>query len=348
MRLKTFAFFTTAVLMLNMVGFASADTHDRKTKKRQSNALVALLPASDGVATFDAHRFFNTALPQILSKNQPLLSQVTTHLSDIESKTGIDLGKFDSVVVGLGISKSGAKKCTIDPVAIARGDMSSGALVSIAKLASNGTYREEKYGERTIYVFSTTAAAKTTTANGPKLASMLGGALDSLTREVAVTALDDKTLVFGSLARVHETLDARSQVSPEVVSLLSARESAVATFAFRAPDGMSTLLPLENDELGANIDSIRFVSGTMDVDATGATLQLIAKTLKPEQAKKLYDTIDGLKMLGKAFLGNSKRADQRIYGKLIENLKLGVRGNTVSLDLLFPQADIDVMIAAVR
>ncbi|MEP6944832.1 MAG: hypothetical protein ABJA02_02865 [Acidobacteriota bacterium] len=345
---KAFAFFTAAILLLNTVAFASADTHGRKSKKRDSNALVALLPASDGVATFDAHRFFNSAMPQILSKNQPLLAQITAHMTEIETRTGIDLKKFDSLVVGLGITKLAPKKFTVDPVAIARGDIRAGALISVAKLASNGTYREEKYGERTIYVFSTEAAAKTAAAKGPQAASMISGALDSLTHEVAVSALDDNTLVFGSPARVRETLDAKTQVSPEVVGLLSAKESSVVTFAVRTPEGMSSLLPLENDELGNNIDSIKFVAGTMDVDAAGAAMQVTARTARPEQAKNLYDTLDGLKMLGKAFLGGSKRADQQVYGKLIENAKIGLRGSTVTLDLIIPQADIDVMIASVH
>lgn len=350
MRSRIFALFSAAVLLLNLVGFAAADTRGNKRKKRQSNALVALLPASDAVATLDSRRFFSDAMPQILSANQPILAEIIKHVDEIEAKTGIDLRKFDSVAVGMAMTNITGKKMDFHPVAIARGDLRSGALIAVAKLASNGTYREEKYNERSIYVFSAKDVMQKTSAKAStsKVASTIGQALDGLTREIAITALDDNTLVFGSLARVRETLDAKTHVSPEVTSLLSVKESSILTFAMRTPAGMSALLPVENDELGNNVNSIRFMSGSMDVAATGTSLQVIAKTVKPEQAQGLYDTLDGLKLIGKAFLGSSKRADQRVYARLVESARIAVKGNTVTIDLLVPQADIDTMLGTVK
>jgi hypothetical protein len=350
MRSKVFAFVSAALLLLNMAAFAAVDTHNRKAKKRQTNPLVALLPASDAVATLDSKRLISEAMPQILSANQPMLDRIMGQVNDIESKTGIDLKKFDSVVIGMSVSKVGPKNFKFDPVAIARGDVKSGTLLAVAKLAANGAYREEKYGERTIYIFTAKEVIKKTTAKTGKadIESMIGDTLDGLTQEIAVSALDANTLVFGSLARVQQTLGGKSHISPEVTALLPVTETAVIAFGMRTPDGMSSLMPLENDELGKNIDSIRSLSGSMEVTAAGTTMQMSAKTAKAEQAKSLYDTLDGLKMLGKAFLGGSKRADQRIYARLIESAKIDVRGNVVTLDLLVPQADIDTLIGAVK
>lgn len=350
MRSKVFAFVSAFVLLLNMAAFAGADTHNRKAKKRQTNPLVALLPASDAVATLDSKRLISTAMPQILSANQPMLDRIMGQVNDIESKTGIDQKKFDSVVIGMSVSKVGPKNFKFDPVAIARGDLNSGTLLAVAKLAANGAYREEKYGERTIYIFTTKEVIKKTAVKTGKadIESMIGDTLDGLTKEIAVSALDAKTLVFGSLARVQQTLSGKSHVSPEVTALLPVSETAVIAFGMRTPEGMSSLLPLENDELGKNIDSIRSLSGSMEVSAAGTTMQMTARTAKAEQAKSLYETLDGLKMLGKAFLGGSKRADQRIYARLIESAKIDVRGNVVTLDLLVPQADIDTLIGAVK
>lgn len=346
MRSKIFVLLTVTAMMLNVVGLAAADTHGGKKKARQSNALVALLPASDGVATFDAHRFFNVALPQVLSKNPTILSKFTAHLTEIEGKTGIDLRKFDSVVVGTTIVKADAKKFTMDPVAIARGDLKVETLLAAAKLGAKSDVRQEKYGSHTIYIFSAKEAMQN--AKAAPAAAAVSDVLESLPKEIAVTSLSENTLAIGSLARVRETIDGATHVSPEVTGLLSTRESAVATFAVKAPNGMSSFLPLENDELGNSVDSIQYASGTMDVDAAGAAIQIAAKTAKPEQAKKLFETLDGLKMLGKAFLGGSKRPDQQIYARLIENAKLAVKGNSVSLDISIPQADIDAMVASMK
>ena len=160
MKDRIFAFLAAAALLLNVVGLVSADTHSGKAIKRQSNELLALLPASDGVATFDAHRFLNAALPQLLAKSPSLLAKVTAHLTEIETKTGIDLRKFDSVVVGTTIVKAAAKKFDMDPVAIARGAIKADTLIATAKLAAKDGFREEKYANRSVYVFSTKSAVQ--------------------------------------------------------------------------------------------------------------------------------------------------------------------------------------------
>ena len=41
----------------------------------------------------------------------------------------------------------------------------------------------------------------------------------------------------------------------------------------------------------------------------GALLRLMARTLQSDQAQNLFDTLQGLQMMGKAFLGSSKKPD---------------------------------------
>lgn len=350
MKTKFFTIAAIAVLLSNIAVLASGDTRSSIAKRRQVARLISMLPPSDGVATLDSRRLFGDAVPQVLSANQPMLTAIMAQIDGIEAKTGIDLRKFDSVVVGLSLKKVTDKEYDFDPVAIASGDLKAGALVAIAKLASNGTYREEKVGDRTIYVFAAKAIAQKTIVKptGSKIEETISKALDGLTREVAVTAIDPNTLAFGSLARVRETVEGKAHISPEVTGSLGQKETSVINFAMRTPTGMSKLLPLDNDELGANLDSIRFVSGSVDVAAAGTSLQLIARTVKAEQAQGIFETLDGLKMIGKAFLGGSKRPDQKVYARMIENAKVAVRGTSVTLDLLVPQSDIDALIGEVK
>ena len=58
--------------------------------------------------------------------------------------------------------------------------------------------------------------------------------------------------------------------------------------------------------------------------------------------------LEGLQMLGKSFLGNSKRADQKVYARMIGSAKIRNSANNVSLDLLIAQPDIDVIVGAVK
>ena len=345
---KAFAFFTLAVLVSNLAGPTFADTK-KSTKTKQTNALVALLPASDGVAIFDAKRFLNDALPKVLSANQPMLGKIMLKVNEMSNTTGIDLRKFEQVAVGIAMKEVSPKNVDLDLVAVTRGDINAGALLAVAKLASKGAYREEKIGERSIYVFS---AKDVVSKNAPKAANskaqdIIERAIDKMTKELAVASLDRQTLVFGSLDRVKQTLDHQTTIAPDITDLLTARESSVFSFALRTPNGLAKLLPLESDELGKNIDSVRYVSGSMDVAAAGATVVAMARTEKPEQAKNLSDLLEGLQMLGKIF-SNSKRGDQQIYGRMVENAKIANRGTDVTLDMVVPQADIDVLIAGMK
>jgi hypothetical protein len=349
MKIRSIAAAVVAVLLVNTLAFAAVDTRKNKTKKRQASRLVTMLPASDGVAVFDAKRFLDDALPRVLSANQPMLGEIMAKINEMENRTGIDLRKFDQVAVGVAFKKISAKETDYEPLLIAGGDINAGALVAVAKLASQGTYREEKIGERTVYVFALKdVVQKSTKPASSKVGGMIDDALKGLSKEIAVTSIDANTLAIGTLPRVRETLEGKTHASADLTSLLSQKETAVMSFATRIPGGMGALIPLDNDEIGNNINAIQVMAGSLDVAATGTNLQVMARTAKVDQAQSLKEMLDGLKMLGGAFLGGSKRSDQQVYGRMIKNAKIANRANEVTLDLLVPQADIDILVASIK
>jgi hypothetical protein len=176
---------------------------------------------------------------------------------------------------------------------------------------------------------------------------MVDKAMSSLTKDVAVTGLDKNTLVMGTLARVKETIDGKSHVSGDITSLLPAG-TTVASFAARFPGGLSNLLPVEADAFGSTIESIQYVSGSFDVNAVGADLQVAARTKKAEDAQNLKDTVDGLAILGKAFLGSGKTPDKQVYARMLRNVKVAVSGVDVTFGLVVPQADVDILIGGIK
>ena len=349
MKKSILAAFTLAVMAVNFAAPSLADTKRGLASSRASE-LVALLPASDAVASMDARRFLSDALPKLLSGNQTLLGKMTAKVDEIQSKTGIDLRQFDSVAVGSTIKKISAKKFDFDPVAVARGQVNSASVISGAKTAANGKYREEKVGTRTLVVFTADAIAKRhqSPAADPKKAPVIDSVAGTLSREMAVTALDGNTVVLGSLTRVRETLAAKSRVSPELAGYLGRSDGAIIDFAGNVPEGMSALLPMENDELGRNIDSIRTVYGSMAMSGDTTLLNATAKTMQAEQARSLKDTLDGLQLLGKAFLGASRSADKQVYARMVENVRFALNGNEVSMALSVPQSDINVLVGMIK
>jgi len=149
MKSKLFAIFTLSVLVLNMAGSALADTKAKKTAN--SAAIVAMLPASDGVVAVDIRTFLGSALPQMLSGNQAMLAEVTKAIEEAKTKTGIDVRQFDTLAAGVSATKIKDKEYDLESVLIARGQVSSGAILAAAKLAGNVKYREEKSARKTSY-----------------------------------------------------------------------------------------------------------------------------------------------------------------------------------------------------
>ncbi|HEY0459286.1 MAG TPA: hypothetical protein VGC97_09140 [Pyrinomonadaceae bacterium] len=347
MKRKIFVLFLLCGFVLSAVSVGFADPKDDK-KAKNTNQLLAILPASDGVVTIDAKRFFGQALPQILSANQPLLTDLTGQLDAIKTATGIDYKKFDQIAIGVNAVKISETRYNFEPLILARGQYNAAGLLAVAKIASNGKYREEKIGERTVYVFS---AKEIIEQHRSKITnSMIGKLLDKilagLNDELALTAYDANTVAVGSLPRVREIFEGKTRLSAEVLDLVSRKPNAVVNFGARVPNGLAKFFDLDNDEIGKNLDAVRSLSGSMDVIEGNTAVSFSAKTLNAEQAKGLKETLDGLQMLGKAFLGGSKSPDKKVYGRMVENARIAQLGNEVTIDLLIPQSDLNVIVGA--
>ncbi len=341
MKRSSAALFCLFVLILNLGGSAQVSP---------ANQLAGSLPVSDGIVTVDAKRFFNTALPKLLSANQPLLEKITTKIDQLKAQTGIDVRQFDYLAAGVTARKVGPKDYDVDPVIIARGQVSSASLIGAAKLASNGKYREEKVGAKTVYIFSAKDIAAQAKQHAPVTTNpdMVDKVMGRFSGDIAVSAVDANTIAFGDIELVKRAVSEKSGGNTELISLLAKKETSVVNFAAKMPNGMSEFLPLENDELGKNIDSIRYVYGSMDMPAGAMALNITARTLQPAQATALQETLEGIQLLGKAFLGNTSSADKQVYARMISNTKFSSRGNEVMIDLSIPQSDIDILVGSLK
>lgn len=324
------------------IGFAvSADT-------KSGDQLAVLLPESQGVITFDSERFLNQALPQVLSSNQPMLEKINSKIDELKGKTGLDLRQFTEVAVGIKTKQVSAKKVDFEPVILARGTMDSKALVAVAKLASNGKYKTEKVGSRTIYIFTPKEVVDKNKPKDKDRDSIGDKALDKMfkhfSKEIALTAYDSTTIAIGSLSRVKETIGNSPRISNEVLNLLNRKPTAIANVGMILPSGLSQYVGLDNDELGTNLDAIRQIQGSLDVVNNTTSLSVMAKTLQSSQAESLEEMLMGLQMVGKGLLGGMKGNDKQVYAKMVENMKISREANQVMLDLDVPQSDLDVII----
>src|SRR6476469_5643895 len=120
MNRKLMSIVTLFLLILNAAGLSVAAPRDSKAAKRQINPLVAKLPASDAVAIVDSRRFFDQALPKILASRPDLVGKISAHITEFQTKTGIDVRKFDRLVIGVNIRHEEVKDFDADVVALAQ------------------------------------------------------------------------------------------------------------------------------------------------------------------------------------------------------------------------------------
>ncbi len=355
---KISTLFLACAFLLNGVGMVFAASETKETAK-QTTQLAALLPASDGVVTLNMRRVLSEALPQVLSSNQQMLGGILGKLDEVKNNTGLDLRQFEQIAVGVSGKKISAREMAFEPVVLARGTFNAGALLALAKVAAKGKYREEKFGARTVYIFSPKDMAQPQFKTIPlpnkqmpnktvKQPSMIEKTIDKmfkgLSDEVAVTAYDKDTLAIGSIARVRETVDAKTRIGADVLALVNRKPNQIMSFGVKLPNGLSQFIDLDNDEIGKNLEAIRQISGAVDVGGGNAIISLVAKTLEAAQAKTLQETLEGLQMVGKAFIGGAKGADKKVFARMIDNAKISQSGNEVMLDLQVAQSDIDILV----
>lgn len=351
MKRKIFTYPVIVAVLLSLVTVSFAKTEKVKKTVRQTNSLAAELPVSDAAAVIDLQRLLNTALPQILNAKPQTLTVVNAKIDEVKNQTSIDLRQFEQVAVGVNYRQTAPKKFDLLPVALARGKYNADALLTAMKLAAGNKFREEKVGAKTIYIFAPREIVPNNNPQNNRSIVLPGlGIIIDLDKifagEIAVAAFDDKTLAFGKLARVRETLEGKSRIAQNILALVNRNPNVVISFGGNVPTNfLAEMFNLtEDDEIGKNINSIRQMYGSLDAADGKAIVAVTAKTTDAKQAEDLETTVSGFQMLGKSVLGGMRGDDKKIYARMAENAKITREGSEVMLNLQVPQSDIDVLL----
>ncbi|MDT4966556.1 MAG: hypothetical protein QOJ64_1293 [Acidobacteriota bacterium] len=305
-----------------------------KAAEPASVATLRLLPRSDVVAFVNVARLLNEAVPKALADSPAKLAEFNADLDKFKSQTGIDARSFEDMAIGMLYQHPRPEITTTDIVFIARGSFNSNVLLAAARLASQGKYREEKYGSSTIYIFTVRDQVK-----------MLG-LLKMRVGEVAATALDSGTLVLGELSSVRATLDANKtpgRVNAELIQSATRTPAAVMGFGANVPMAVTSTADFGNPEIGKIIGSIRHAYGAISTTDSGFEMLSVARTEKPEQAQALSETIGTLKQFGAMIVSQLPPATGKLAQTALDNLKVSSTGNEMSLRLEIAQADISAL-----
>jgi hypothetical protein len=269
----------------------------------------------------DVRRLLNETMPQILGGDKEKLAQANAEIDKFKSRTGIDPRAFDRVVLGVRYTYPTSNTTKLETVAIAHGTFDAKALAAAARLAANGKYREEKYHGATIMIISINDQMKVL------------GLWNMRVNELAISALDAKTLAIGNLSNVRAAIDAgkRGRANSELIALASRDPKAVIGFGANLPRELMANLNVGNDTIAKDANSIRQAYGSIGTTDTDVSLSLVARTDNAESAKNLSDTVTGLKQLGAILIMRMAPARKALAQSALDNLKITTRGNELEI-----------------
>jgi hypothetical protein len=282
---------------------------------------LSYLPASDAIMLVDVRRLLNETMPQILAGDKVKLAQANSEIDKFKSRTGIDPRSFDRVVLGVRYTYPTANTTKLETVSIAHGTFDAKALTAAARTAAGGKYREEKYRGASIMLITINDQMKVL------------GLWNMRVNELAVCALDPKTLAIGNLSSVRAAIEAgkRGRANGELIALASRDPKAVIGFGANLPRELMANLNVGNDTIAKDANSIRQAYGSIGTTDTDVSLSLVARTDNAESAKNLSDTITGLKQLGAILILRMAPPRRALAQGALDNLKITTRGNELEI-----------------
>jgi hypothetical protein len=324
--------FSLAIVLLAVAGANTfAQTRTRNAPAPAPTGLMASLPESDAVAQVKVKQLLNEALPQVLANNPAKLSEVNASIENFKTRTGLDPRMFDQIALGVRFSYPAEGVTKAQTIALANGAFKPEAMVAAGRVASNGSYREEKYQGKTIYIFTFEENVR------------LLGVFDFKIAELAAAPLDANVLALGDPAGVREAIDAnrlRKHANAELIALASRDPNALIGFGANMSEKLIKNLDIGNAPIATDLATLRQVFGSVGATEKDFALFLAARAVNADAAKSLGTTLEGLKLFGAALAGRLSGAKGVLAKSALSNMTISTNANELQIRTAVPQADV--------
>lgn len=309
---------------------AAAQTRNRNVAS-PAPTLMGSLPESDAVAQVKVKQLLSEAMPRIFAGNPAKLSEVNASLDRFKDRTGLDPRMFQHVALGVRFTYPSEGVTKVQTVALANGTFSAAAMVAAGRVASNGKYREEKFQDKTVYIFTLDENIK------------LLGLFDLRIGELAAAPLDTNTLALGDPAGVRSVLEAsrsRKHANPELIALASRDPNAVIGFGGNITEQLIGNLDIGNAPIAADLRTLRQVYGSVGTTESDLQLFLAARAVNAQAARNLGDTLEGLKQFGALLVGRLAGAKGVLAKSALSNMKIVSDANELQIRTSVAQAEV--------
>lgn len=309
---------------------AKAQTRARNSAPA-APTLMSSLPESDAVAHIKVKQLLNEAMPRILAGNPAKLAEANAHLDKFQERTGLDPRMFQQIALGVRFTHPAGGVTRAQTVALANGSFSSAAMVAAGRVAANGKYREEKYQNKTIHIFTLDEHIR------------LLGMFNFRISELAAAPLDTNTLALGDPAGVRAAIDvtrASSGANNELIALASRDPNAIIGFGGNMTAQLVDNLDIGNAPITADLKTLRQVYGSVATTERDVQLLLAARAVNANAAKNLGDTLEGLKQFGGLLVGRLSGAKGVLAKAALANMTIVADANELQIRTSVAQAEV--------
>lgn len=320
-----------ALILVTAAGIGQAQTRGRNAAAPVSPGLMGSLPESDAVAHVKMKQLLSEAMPQMLANNPVRLADVNASIDRFKDRTGLDPRMFEQIAFGVRFTYPADGVTKVQTVALANGSFSSAAMMAAGRVASNGKYREEKYRDKTMYIFTLDEHIK------------LLGVFNFTIRELAAAPLSDNTLALGDPAGVRAVIDSsrlRKIANAELMTLASRDPNAVIGFGSNVSERLIGNLDIGNAPIAADLRTLRQVYGSVATTQTDLQLLLAARAVNAQAAKNLGDTLEGLKQFGALLVGRLSGAKGVLAKSALSNMSIVADANELQVKISVAQAEV--------
>lgn len=294
----------------------------------QDRGMLANLPEADTLVFINPRRIVNEVAPRVLSEKD--LTGMRKTFADMNQFAGVDPSKVDFIVMAIRFRKPTADLKFVPPefMAVTSGDFSSESLLNLARMASEGKLREEKYGSKTLSLMTIDPIVKESEKN-PFLKSFA---------EVGIVPLSANSLAVGTpnyLRAAVDAADGNGRISVESLNSLLRDPTVLASVAGSPMGSFSRsfgILGTETNPRAPKCDSNLgdfYVALTMD--ATNFMLRGAMGADNPDTALIMNNLLSGFLRHAGAFIPD------KTGQSVMSSLQLTAKENEVVLSADLPQ-----------
>jgi hypothetical protein len=294
----------------------------------QVQSSMASLPEADLLIYINPQRIINDVVPKLLPAKE--VADMRKAFEDVRTQVGVDPAKVDYIVLAVRFKKP-TDDLNFQPpefMLVASGDFSAESLMGLARMASSGQLRDEKYGTRTLGLMTIDPLVKEAEKN-PMLKSLT---------EMGIISVNANTLAIGTpyyLRAAADASDGKERINAATLTSLMRDANALISVigtpwhSFAKSFGM---MGTESNPRAARFESnLGNLYTAITMDATNFMVRGAANADNPDTAKIFSNLYSGILRYATSSIPDPSAQ------AMLKGLAITAEGDEVLIRADFPQ-----------